>query len=88
MLGFVLMVSQAIFYNAIYFNYALVLTRFYGVADDRVCHYLLKFALGNFIGPLVLGPFFDIVGRRCACEDEFVRRCMHGVMPSKTWRRS
>ena len=29
-----LMVSQAFFYNAIFFTYALVLTRFYGVADD------------------------------------------------------
>jgi MFS family permease len=63
-LGFVLMVSQAFFYNAIFFTYALVLTRFYGVADDRVGLYILPFALGNFLGPLVLGPLFDTVGRR------------------------
>lgn len=63
-LGFVLMVSQAFFYNAIFFTYALVLVRFYGVADDRVGLYILPFALGNFLGPLVLGPLFDIVGRR------------------------
>jgi MFS family permease len=64
LLGFALMVSQAFFYNAIFFTYALVLTRFYGVADDRVGLYILPFALGNFLGPLLLGPLFDSVGRR------------------------
>ena len=63
-LGFALMVSQAFFYNAIFFTYALVLVRFYGVADDRVGLFILPFALGNFLGPLVLGPLFDTLGRR------------------------
>jgi MFS family permease len=59
-----LMVSQAFFYNAIFFTYALVLTRFYGVADAQVGLYILPFAAGNVLGPLVLGPLFDTVGRR------------------------
>ncbi|HEY5323810.1 MAG TPA: MFS transporter, partial [Caldimonas sp.] len=59
-----LMVSQAFFYNAIFFTYALVLTRFYGVADTRVGLYLLPFAVGNVLGPLILGPLFDRIGRR------------------------
>ena len=59
-----LMVSQAFFYNAIFFTYALVLTRFYGVADARVGLYILPFAIGNVLGPLALGPLFDRVGRR------------------------
>jgi MFS family permease len=63
-LGCTLMLAQAFFYNAIFFTYALVLTRFYGVADERVGLYLLPFAAGNFLGPLVLGPLFDSVGRR------------------------
>ena len=63
-LCFTLMAAQAFFYNAIFFTYALVLTRFYGVADDRVGIYLFPFALGNFLGPLVLGRFFDSAGRR------------------------
>jgi MFS family permease len=58
------MVSQAFFYNAIFFTYALVLTRFYGVADTRVGLYLLPFAVGNVLGPLILGPLFDRIGRR------------------------
>ncbi|MFC4521106.1 MFS transporter [Cupriavidus pinatubonensis] len=59
-----LMLAQAFFYNAIFFSYALVLTRFYGVPDGRVALYLFPFALGNAVGPLVLGPLFDEVGRR------------------------
>jgi MFS family permease len=59
-----LMLSQAFFYNAIFFTYALVLTRFHGVADDRVALYIFPFALGNVLGPLVLGPLFDRLGRR------------------------
>ena len=62
--GLTLMASQAFFYNAIFFTYALVLARFYGVADDRVGYYIFPFALGNFLGPLILGHLFDTVGRR------------------------
>jgi MFS family permease len=63
-LGLVLMASQAFFYNAIFFSYALVLTRFYGVPSDSIGWYMLPFALGNFMGPLLLGPLFDSLGRK------------------------
>ena len=59
-----LMVSQAFFYNAIFFTYALVLTRFYAVDAARVGLYIVPFAAGNVLGPLLLGPLFDRVGRR------------------------
>ncbi|MBF9264699.1 MFS transporter, partial [Paracidovorax cattleyae] len=59
-----LMVSQAFFYNAIFFTYALVLTRFYGVDASRVGLYIFPFAAGNVLGPLLLGPLFDRIGRR------------------------
>jgi len=59
-----LMASQAFFYNAIFFTYALVLTRFYGVPDARVGLYIIPFAAGNVLGPLLLGPLFDRLGRR------------------------
>ncbi len=45
-------------------TYALVLTRFYGVEADRVGVYILPFAVGNFLGPLLLGPLFDSIGRK------------------------
>ncbi len=63
-LGLVLMSTQAFFYNAIFFTYALVLMRFYGVPEQKVGGYLLPFALGNVLGPLVLGHLFDTIGRK------------------------
>jgi MFS family permease len=62
--GLALMIAQAFFYNALFFTYALVLERFYQVPGDHVGWYLLPFALGSFLGPLVLGRLFDTVGRR------------------------
>ncbi len=62
--GLVLMISQAFIYNAIFFTYALVLTRFYDVPADKVGLYILPFAVGNFLGPLLLGSLFDTLGRK------------------------
>jgi len=58
------MAAQAFFYNAIFFTYALILTDFYNVAPEHVGWYLLPFAAGNFLGPLLLGRLFDTVGRK------------------------
>ena len=62
--GLSLMGAQAFLYNAIFFTYALVLTRYYEVDEGRVGLFLLPFAAGNFLGPLLLGPLFDQIGRR------------------------
>ncbi len=59
-----LMASQAFFYNAIFFTYALVLTKFYNVPPHDVGWYILPFALANVLGPLVLGRLFDTIGRK------------------------
>ncbi|HKF96171.1 MAG TPA: MFS transporter, partial [Gammaproteobacteria bacterium] len=64
LLGFVLMCTQAFFYNAIFFTYALVLIRFYSVTEQDVGAYLLPFALGNVLGPLLLAHLFDTIGRK------------------------
>ena len=63
-LGFVLMIAQAFFFNAIFFTYSLVLVRFYKIAPEATALYLIPFAFGNVLGPLVLGPLFDKVGRK------------------------
>ncbi len=59
-----LMVSQAFFYNAIFFTHAMLLIDFYGVNPNNVGWYVLPFALGNVLGPLLLGPLFDTIGRK------------------------
>jgi len=64
MVGLVLMASQAFFYNAIFFTFALVLTDFFGIPASHVGWYILPFAAGNFLGPLLLGRLFDTLGRR------------------------
>jgi MFS family permease len=64
LVGLALMVAQAFLYNAIFFTYALVLTRFYGVASQSIGWYILPFAVTNFLGPVLLGPLFDSQGRR------------------------
>jgi MFS family permease len=64
LVGLVLMAAQAFFYNAIFFTYALVLTDFFGIASNQVGWYILPFAAGNFLGPLLLGRLFDTLGRR------------------------
>ena len=64
LVGLSLMASQAFFYNAIFFTYALILIDFYHVPADAVGWYILPFAAGNMLGPLLLGRLFDTVGRK------------------------
>jgi MFS family permease len=63
-LGITLMVTQSFLYNAIFFTYALVLAKFYQVPSASIGWYILPFAIVNFCGPLLLGRFFDTVGRK------------------------
>jgi len=64
LVGFALMVAQAFLYNAIFFTYALVLTRFYRTPASTTGLYLLPFAIGNVVGVFTLGHLFDTIGRR------------------------
>jgi MFS family permease len=63
-LGLGLFIGQAFLYNAILFGYATLLSKFFGVATADAPYYLVAFAVGNLLGPLVLGPLFDTVGRK------------------------
>ena len=63
-LGAVLMITQSFLYNAIFFTYTLVLTKFFGVKASHAPWYLIAFAAGNLLGPLTLGRLFDTVGRK------------------------
>jgi MFS family permease len=63
-LGLALFIGQAFLYNAVFFTQALVLSTFFGVEDDVVPAYIIPFAFGNLLGPLLLGRLLDSVGRR------------------------
>jgi MFS family permease len=71
-LGLSLMIAQAFAYNGVFFTYALVLGRFYGVPPGRIGLYLLPFAFGNLLGPLCLGRLFDWIGRRTMIATTYV----------------
>jgi MFS family permease len=64
LLGLVLIASQAFFYNGISFTFPLVLRDYFGVQAPDVGRYVLFMAVSNLLGPLLLGHFFDTVGRR------------------------
>jgi MFS family permease len=64
LVGATMMITQSFLYNAIFFTYALVLTNFYGLHTSQTSVYFFPFAVGNLLGPLVLGRLFDSWGRR------------------------
>ncbi|MDX6477308.1 MAG: hypothetical protein QOH95_2819 [Gaiellaceae bacterium] len=63
-LGLTMMSAQAFAYNAVFFTYGLVLVNLMHAKSNHVGYYIVPFALGNFAGPILLGPLFDRVGRR------------------------
>ena len=66
------MITQSFLYNAIFFTYAQVLTTFFHVPEGHTAYYYVAFALGNLAGPLLLGPLFDIVGRRIMISSTYL----------------
>jgi MFS family permease len=63
-LGLGLFIGQAFLYNAILFGYATMLATFFHVSTSDAPYYLVAFAVGNLLGPIILGPLFDTVGRK------------------------
>ena len=63
-LALMLMVAQAFLFNAVFFIYGLVLTDYEHVASANVGLYILPLCAGNLFGPLILGHFFDTIGRK------------------------
>ncbi len=76
-LGFSMMVTQAFLYNAIFFTYALVLGHFYHVPPAQLGYYFFPFAAGNLLGPLLIGPLFDTIGRRKMILTTY---CVSGIL--------
>jgi hypothetical protein len=62
--GLALFAGQAFLYNAVVFAQADLLQTFFKISPDSAPIYIIPFAAGNFLGPLLLGRLFDTVGRR------------------------
>lgn len=63
-LGFALFIGQAFLYNGMTFNLGTLFNTFYEVPSGTVPLLIIFWSLGNFAGPVVLGRFFDTVGRK------------------------
>jgi MFS family permease len=63
-LGFSLMASQAVLYNATLFGMTSIMTTFFHASKANAPLYIIPFAVGNLLGPWILGPLFDTVGRK------------------------
>jgi MFS family permease len=71
-LGATLMITQSFLYNAIFFTYAQVLVKFFNVPDGNTSYYYIVFAVGNLLGPILLGPLFDTLGRRAMISGTYL----------------
>jgi MFS family permease len=71
-LGLSLFIGQAFLYNAVFFTFALVLTKIMKVDTALAPWYLIPLAVGNFLGPLLLGHLFDTVGRKVMITATYV----------------
>jgi MFS family permease len=63
-LGLALFIGQAFLYNGVTFNLGTLYSTFWKVSSGFVPVFLIVFAVGNFLGPLLLGRLFDTVGRK------------------------
>jgi MFS family permease len=71
-LGLALVIAQAFLYNAVFFTQVLVLTKYFGVAEERAPLFILPLAVGNFLGPIMLGPLFDRIGRKVMIAASYI----------------
>jgi MFS family permease len=71
LLALTLMIAQSFLYNSVFFTFGLILAHFYHVPDQDIGYYVLPLAIGNFCGPLLLGAFFDTIGRRKMISSTF-----------------
>jgi MFS family permease len=71
-LGFALMASQAVLYNATLFGMTSIMTTFFHASKANAPLYIIPFAIGNLVGPWALGPLFDSVGRKVMISSTYI----------------
>jgi MFS family permease len=71
-LGFALMSSQAVLYNATLFGMVAIMTTFFHASEANAPLYIIPFAAGNLLGPWLLGPLFDTLGRKIMISSTYI----------------
>ena len=71
-LGFALFIGQAFLYNAITFGFAQILQTFFKTPPGQAGYYFAVIAVGNLLGPLLLGHLFDTVGRKVMISGTYI----------------
>src|SRR5579875_1517900 len=84
LLGATLMITQSFLYNAIFFTYATVLETFFNVSTADTGYYYIVFAVGNLLGPILLGPLFDTLGRRFMISSTYILSAILKRRPSES----
>jgi MFS family permease len=64
LLGLSLFIGQAFLYNSVLFGFGNLLSLYFHTATGNTPYYIAVFAAGNFAGALLLGPLFDVFGRK------------------------
>ena len=62
--SFSLIFTQAMFFNLVYYQYPAILSNKYALSQDQISLYMLPLSVISFISTLIIGPFFDKIGRR------------------------
>jgi MFS family permease len=75
-----LFVGQAFLYNAITFDLGTILTTYFKVTSSAVPYFLVIFAVGNFLGPLLLGRLFDTIGRKAMVSISYLGASVGGAV--------
>jgi MFS family permease len=83
LLNIILISTQAFFYNAIFFTYALILNKYLGVPANETPIYIAALAIGNLLGPLLFGRLFDTVGRTTMIASTYA--CSGALMFVTAW---
>jgi MFS family permease len=71
-LGLALFIGQAFLYNAITFGFAQILQTFFGTPSGSTGYYFAVIAVGNLLGPLLLAPLFDSLGRKAMISGTYL----------------
>jgi MFS family permease len=86
-LGIALFVGQAFIYNGITFDLGTLFSTFFKVSASFVPVFLIIFAAGNFLGPLMLGRLFDTVGRKPMISLTYLGSAAVGVLMAIAFER-